>query len=145
MAHISFLSNIFGLFPQDRNTSAILFGRHFMYGDVWLFLFITADRTVVASRLHNYLKTDRTQTGWSCFPSGEKGGGGGGRTRLIFAYMPTLPNTTTISLSPVRVACVKRGRGKGILFPVFTFAFIFHCCSFSPCWPLAFLIFSPPL
>ena len=21
----------------------------------------------------------------------------------------------------------------------------FHCCSFSPCWPLAFLIFSPPL
>ena len=32
-----------------------------------------------------------------------------------------------------------------ILFPVFMFAFIFHCCSFSPCWPLAFLIFSPPL
>ena len=23
--------------------------------------------------------------------------------------------------------------------------FYFHCCSFSPCWPLAFLIFSPPL
>ena len=32
-----------------------------------------------------------------------------------------------------------------ILFPVFTFAFIFHCRSFSPCWPIAFLIFSPPL
>ena len=32
-----------------------------------------------------------------------------------------------------------------ILFPVFIFAFIFHCRSFSPCWPLAFLIFSPPL
>ena len=32
-----------------------------------------------------------------------------------------------------------------ILFPVFMFAFIFHCSSFSPCWPLAFLIFSPPL
>ena len=32
-----------------------------------------------------------------------------------------------------------------ILFPVFMFAFIFHCHSFSPCWPLAFLIFSPPL
>ena len=32
-----------------------------------------------------------------------------------------------------------------ILFPVFMFAFIFHCRSFSPCWPLAFLIFSPPL
>ena len=32
-----------------------------------------------------------------------------------------------------------------ILFPVFMFAFIFHCCSFSPCWPIAFLIFSPPL
>ena len=32
-----------------------------------------------------------------------------------------------------------------ILFLVFMFAFIFHCCSFSPCWPLAFLIFSPPL
>ena len=31
-----------------------------------------------------------------------------------------------------------------ILFPVFTFAFNFHCCSFSPCWRLAFLIFSPP-
>ena len=31
-----------------------------------------------------------------------------------------------------------------ILSPVF-FAFIFHCRSFSPCWPLAFLIFSPPL
>ena len=31
------------------------------------------------------------------------------------------------------------------LFPVFMFAFIFHRCSFSPCWPLAFLIFSPPL
>ena len=30
-----------------------------------------------------------------------------------------------------------------ILFPVF--AFIFHCRSFSLCWPLAFLIFSPPL
>ena len=29
-----------------------------------------------------------------------------------------------------------------ILFPVFMFAFIFHCRSFSPCWPLAFLIFS---
>ena len=28
---------------------------------------------------------------------------------------------------------------------MFMFAFIFHCCSFSPCWPLAFLIFSPPL
>ena len=32
-----------------------------------------------------------------------------------------------------------------ILFPVFMFAFIFHCGSFSPCWPLAFLILSPPL
>ena len=32
-----------------------------------------------------------------------------------------------------------------ILFPVFMFAFIFHCVSFSPCWPLAFPIFSPPL
>ena len=32
-----------------------------------------------------------------------------------------------------------------ILFPVFTFAIIFHCRSFSPCWPIAFLIFSPPL
>ena len=32
-----------------------------------------------------------------------------------------------------------------ILLPVFLFAFIFHCRSFSPCWPLAFLIFSPPL
>ena len=32
-----------------------------------------------------------------------------------------------------------------ILFPVFMFAFIFHCLSFSPCWPLAFPIFSPPL
>ena len=32
-----------------------------------------------------------------------------------------------------------------ILFPVFMFAFIFHCRSFSPCCPLAFLIFSPPL
>ena len=27
-----------------------------------------------------------------------------------------------------------------ILSPVFMFAFIFHCHSFSPCWPLAFLI-----
>ena len=32
-----------------------------------------------------------------------------------------------------------------ILFPVFTFTFIFYRRSFSPCWPLAFLIFSPPL
>ena len=32
-----------------------------------------------------------------------------------------------------------------ILFPVFMFAFIFHCRSSSPCWPLAFLIFSPQL
>ena len=33
-----------------------------------------------------------------------------------------------------------------ILFPVFMFAFIFHRrSSVSPCWPLAFLIFSPPL
>ena len=32
-----------------------------------------------------------------------------------------------------------------ILSPVFMFAFIFHCRSFSPCWPLAFLIFLPPL
>ena len=30
-------------------------------------------------------------------------------------------------------------------FLVFMFAFIFHCRSFSPCWPQAFLIFSPPL
>ena len=32
-----------------------------------------------------------------------------------------------------------------ILLSVFMFAFIFHCRSFSPCWPLAFLIVSPPL
>ena len=32
-----------------------------------------------------------------------------------------------------------------ILFPVVMFAFIFHCRSFLPCWPLAFLICSPPL
>ena len=32
-----------------------------------------------------------------------------------------------------------------ILFSVLMFAFIFHCRSSSPCWPLAFLIFSPPL
>ena len=31
-----------------------------------------------------------------------------------------------------------------ILSPVF-FAFIFHCRSFSPCWLLAFLIYSLPL
>ena len=32
-----------------------------------------------------------------------------------------------------------------ILSPVFMFAFIFHCCSFWLCWPLAFLIVSQPL
>ena len=32
-----------------------------------------------------------------------------------------------------------------ILFPVYMDAFIFHCRSFSPCWPLAFLILSPAL
>ena len=32
-----------------------------------------------------------------------------------------------------------------ISFPVFMFAFILHCRSFSPCWSLAFLIFSPSL
>ena len=32
-----------------------------------------------------------------------------------------------------------------ILSPVFMFAFIFHCHSFLPCWPLAFLIVSQPL
>ena len=32
-----------------------------------------------------------------------------------------------------------------ILFPVFIFPFIFHRRSFSPRWPLAFLIFSTPL
>ena len=32
-----------------------------------------------------------------------------------------------------------------ILFRVIMFAFIFHCRLFSLCWPLAFLIFSPPL
>ena len=32
-----------------------------------------------------------------------------------------------------------------ILSPVFMFAFIFHCPSRSPCWPLAFLIVWPPL
>ena len=32
-----------------------------------------------------------------------------------------------------------------ILFLVFMFSFIFHCRSFSPFWPLAFLIFSPLL
>ena len=32
-----------------------------------------------------------------------------------------------------------------ILSPVFMFAFIFHCRSFSLCWPLACLIVSPPL
>ena len=30
-----------------------------------------------------------------------------------------------------------------ILFPAFMFAVTFHRRSFSPCWPLAFLIFSP--
>ena len=34
---------------------------------------------------------------------------------------------------------------SNILFPVFMFAFIFHFRSFSPRWPLVFLIFSPPL
>ena len=63
MAHISFLSNFFG---RKAHTSAILFGRHFMYGDVWdvwLFLFITADRTLEASRLQNYLKTETKHGG----------------------------------------------------------------------------------
>ena len=32
-----------------------------------------------------------------------------------------------------------------ILFPTFMVAFIFHCRPFSPCWPLAFVLFSPPL
>ena len=32
-----------------------------------------------------------------------------------------------------------------ILFPLFMFAYNFHRRSFSTCWPLAFLIFSPPL
>ena len=32
-----------------------------------------------------------------------------------------------------------------ILSPVFMFAIILHCPSFSPCWPLAFLIVSQPL
>ena len=32
-----------------------------------------------------------------------------------------------------------------ILSPVLIFAFVFHCRSFSPCGPLAFLILSPPL
>ena len=32
-----------------------------------------------------------------------------------------------------------------ILYPVFMFAFIFHCRSFSLCWPLACIIVSPPL
>ena len=32
-----------------------------------------------------------------------------------------------------------------ILSPVLIFAFVFHCHSFSPCGPLAFLILSPPL
>ena len=32
-----------------------------------------------------------------------------------------------------------------ILFSAFMFAFIFHWPSFTPCWPLAFLIFAPPL
>ena len=31
------------------------------------------------------------------------------------------------------------------LSPVFMFAFIFHCRSFSPCWPNEFLIVSQPL
>ena len=31
-------------------------------------------------------------------------------------------------------------RLPNILSPVFMFAFIFHCRSFSPYWPLAFLI-----
>ena len=60
MAHISFLSNFFG---RKAHASAILRGRHFMYGDVWLFLFITADRTLEASRLQNYLKTETKHGG----------------------------------------------------------------------------------
>ena len=36
-------------------------------------------------------------------------------------------------------------RLPNILFPVFMFPFIFHRRSFSPWWPLAFLIFSPTL
>ena len=83
MAHISFLSNFFGLLPRrNLHTSAILFGRHFMYGDVSLFLFITADRTLVASRLHNYLKT--IEHGGVVAPSGGKGEEG--RTQPIIGY-----------------------------------------------------------
>ena len=34
-----------------------------MYGDAWLFLFITADRALEASRLQNHLKTETKHGG----------------------------------------------------------------------------------
>ena len=36
-------------------------------------------------------------------------------------------------------------RGNVVCLYVFQFTVFFHCRSFSPWWPLAFLIFSPPL
>ena len=51
----------------------------------------------------------------------------------------TLPSYTLFLWKDCRMSL------PNILSPVFLFAFIFHCRSFSPCLPLAFLIVSPPL
>ena len=62
MAHISFLSNFFGLLPQDYSRRNCLYftRRPFcLVGTSCMvmydcFLFITADRALVVSRLHHY-------------------------------------------------------------------------------------------
>ena len=58
---------------------------------------------------------------------------------VLHDYNVKLPSNTLFLWRNCRM-CL-----PNILFPVFMFAFIFHCRSFSPCWLLAFLIFSPPL
>ena len=60
--------------------------------------------------------------------------------------LPLFCTTTTLFCSYTLILWTNcRMCLPNILSPVFMLAFIFHCRSFLPCWPLAFLIFSPPL
>ena len=58
---------------------------------------------------------------------------------VLYDYNVKLPSYTLFLWRNCRM-CL-----PNILLPVFMFAFIFHRRSFSPRWPLAFLIFSTPL
>ena len=62
---------------------------------------------------------------------------------FLYISLPLFCTTTTWNVQK-GPSCTFYG-GNVVCVRFFLFHFFFHCLSFSPWWPLAFLIFSPPL